>query len=123
MAIRPSIYIGLGGTGIMAVSYAKKLYEEAYKGVENIPGQIAFAAIDFDLAAPEDPGLATDMHDDFLSFSNVAAASPKTLYDVRSEKGDYAWMFPNNTRYIGNIISDGASQVRTYGRFLAEMIQ
>ena len=123
MAIRPSIYIGLGGTGIMAVSYTKKLYVEAYKGVENIPGQIAFAAIDFDLAAPEDPGLATDMHDDFLSFSNVAAASPKTLYDVRSDKGDYVWMFPNNTRYLGNVISDGASQVRTYGRFLTEMIQ
>lgn len=123
MAIRPSIYIGLGGTGIMAVSHTKKLYEEAYKGVENIPGQIAFIAIDFDLAAPKDPSLATDMHDDFLSFSNVAAASPKTLYDVRSEKGDYAWMFPCNTRYLGNIISDGASQVRTYGRFLTEMIQ
>ncbi len=123
MAIRPSIYIGLGGTGIMAVSHAKKLYEEAYKGIDNIPGQIAFAAIDFDLAAPEDPSLAADMHDDFLSFANVAAASPKTLYDVRSEKGDYAWMFPNNTRYLGNIISDGASQVRTYGRFLTEMIQ
>lgn len=68
MAIRPSIYIGLGGTGLTAVSYAKKLYEQAYKGVDNIPGQIAFAAVDFDLAAPEDPNLATDMHDDFLSF-------------------------------------------------------
>lgn len=123
MAIRPSIYIGLGGTGLTAVSYAKKLYEQAYKGVDNIPGQIAFAAVDFDLAAPEDPNLATDMHDDFLSFSNVAAASPKTLYDVRSERGDFAWMFPSNTRYLGNRISDGASQVRTYGRFLTEMIQ
>ena len=123
MAIRPSIYIGLGGTGLTAVSYAKKLYEQAYKGVDNIPGQIAFAAIDFDLAAPEDPNLATDMHDDFLSFANVAAASPKTLYDVRSERGDFAWMFPSNTRYLGNRISDGASQVRTYGRFLTEMIQ
>ena len=123
MAIRPSIYIGLGGTGLAAVSYAKKLYEQAYKGVDNIPGQIAFAAIDFDLAAPEDPNLATDMHDDFLSFANVAAASPKTLYDVRSQRGDFAWMFPSNTRYLGNRISDGASQVRTYGRFLTEMIQ
>lgn len=123
MAIRPSIYIGLGGTGIMAVSYTKKLFVDAYKGVDNIPRQIAFMAIDFDLAAPENPSLATDMHDDFLSFSSVSAASPKTLYNVRSQMGDYSWMFPSNSRYLGNIISDGASQVRTYGRFLTEMIQ
>ena len=123
MAIRPSIYVGLGGTGIMAVSHTKKLYEEAYNGVENIPEQIAFVFIDFDLSTPTDSHLAVDINDDFLSFANVAAASPKKLYDVRSQKGEYAWMFPNNTRYLGNNISDGASQVRTYGRFLTEMIQ
>ncbi len=123
MAIRPSIYIGLGGTGIKAISHTKKLYEEAYKGVENIPGQIAFAAIDFDLGAPKDPSLATDINDNFLSFANVSAASPKTLYDVRSKRGEYGWVFPSNVKFIGNKISDGASQVRTYGRFLTEMIQ
>ncbi len=115
--IRPSIYIGLGGTGIKAISQTKKLFEEAF-GKNNIPSQIAFAAIDFDLS--EDPNLPTSMHEDFLTVNN--AGSPRTLYEVRRKIGDYQWMFPGNSRYVGTLISDGASQVRTYGRFLTEMI-
>ncbi len=118
--IRPSVYVGLGGTGILAISYAKKLFEQAY-GKGNIPEQIAFAAIDFDLSAPDSTSLATDMHDDFLSL--YVAASPKQLYDAGVKRGEYQWMFGSNIRYIGERISDGASQVRTYGRFLSEMIQ
>lgn len=115
--IRPSIYVGLGGTGIKAVSQTKKMFEEAF-GKDNIPSQIAFAAIDFDLT--EDPNLPTSMRDDFLSVTN--AGSPRQLYEVRRQLGEYQWMFPGNSRFIGNLISDGASQVRTYGRFLTEMI-
>ena len=115
--IRPSIYVGLGGTGIKAVSQTKKMFEDAF-GKDNIPSQIAFAAIDFDLA--EDPNLPTPMREDFLSVTN--AGSPRQLYDVRRKLGEYSWMFPGNSRFIGNLISDGASQVRTYGRFLTEMI-
>lgn len=115
--IRPSIYVGLGGTGIKAVSQTKKMFEDAF-GKDNIPSQIAFAAIDFDLA--EDPNLPTPMREDFLSVTN--AGSPRQLYDVRRRLGEYTWMFPENSRFIGNLISDGASQVRTYGRFLTEMI-
>ena len=48
--IRPSIYIGLGGTGILAISQTKKMYEEEF-GVGKIPNQIAFLAIDFDKTA------------------------------------------------------------------------
>ncbi|MDR1527826.1 MAG: tubulin-like doman-containing protein [Dysgonamonadaceae bacterium] len=118
--IRPSIYIGIGGTGILAISKTKKMYEDAY-GKGKIPEQIAFAAIDFDLTAENDPNLATDMKDDFLSLKNLS--SPKQLYNVRSEQGEYSWMFGANTRFIGDRISDGASQVRTYGRFLTEMIK
>lgn len=115
--IRPSIYVGLGGTGIKAISQTKKMFEDAY-GKNNIPQQIAFAAIDFDLA--EDPNLPTSMHEDYLQVNN--AGSPRTLYEVRRKVGDFQWMFPGNANYIGNLISDGASQVRTYGRFLTEMI-
>jgi len=118
--IRPSIYIGLGGTGILAISKTKKMYEDAY-GKGNIPEQITFAAIDFDLTAENDPNLATDMRDDFLNLKTLG--NPKELYDARSELGEYAWMFGANTRFIGKRISDGASQVRTYGRFLTEMIK
>ena len=118
--IRPSIYIGLGGTGILAISKTKKMYEDAY-GKGNIPEQIAFAAIDFDLTMENDKNLATEMKEDFISLKNMSS-SPKQLYNVGSQQGDYTWMFPANTRFIQDRISDGASQVRTYGRFLTEMI-
>ncbi len=115
--IRPSIYVGLGGTGIKAISQTKKMFEDAF-GKDKIPSQIAFAAIDFDLAI--DPNLPTNMQEDFLSVKNTG--SPRQLYEVRHKQGEYQWMFPGNACYIGNLISDGASQVRTYGRFLTEMI-
>lgn len=115
--IRPSIYVGLGGTGIKSISQTKKMFEDAF-GKNNIPPQIAFAAIDFDLA--EDPNLPTSMHEDYLQVNN--AGSPRQLYEVRSRQGEYKWMFPCNANYIGTLICDGASQVRTYGRFLTEMI-
>lgn len=115
--IRPSIYVGLGGTGIKAISRTKKMFEEAF-GKGNIPQQIAFAAIDFDLA--EDPNLPTAMREDYLSIKN--SGSPRQLYEVRHKQGEYQWMFPVNAGYIGDLISDGASQVRTYGRFLTEMV-
>lgn len=118
--IRSSIYVGLGGTGILAISKTKKMYEDAY-GKGNIPEQIAFAAIDFDLTEVNNKILATDMRDDFLNFK--MAGSPKQLYSVRKEQGEYAWMPKTNTRFIGDRVVDGASQVRTYGRFLTEMIK
>ena len=123
MAIRPSIYIGLGGTGIMAVSCIKKLFVDAYKGVDNIPGQIAFIAIDFDSAAIYNSNLPADMHDDFLSFSSTAVTSSKTLYGVMNQMRDCSWMFPNNVRFLSPTVSDVVGQVRTSGRFLTEMVQ
>lgn len=120
MAIRQSVYVGIGGTGIMAISYAKKLFEDAY-GKGRIPQEIAFAAIDYDLGAPNDKNLATDMRDDFLKLYTIG--SPRQQYEVGVKRGKYNWVFPSNSTYIGDRVSDGASQVRTYGRFLSEMIQ
>ncbi len=115
--IRPSIYVGLGGTGIKSISKTKKMFEDAY-GEKNIPSQIAFAAIDFDLS--EDQNLPTSMHEDFLMIKNTS--SPRQLYDVRRKAGHFQWMFPGNSKFVGDLISDGASQVRTTGRFYTEMI-
>ncbi len=117
---RPSVYVGLGGTGIKAIAQAKKMFEDAY-GKGKIPGQIAFVAVDYDLSTPNSKDLATDIKDDFLGLN--IAASPKVLYDAGVERGEYKWVFGTNARFIGTRISDGASQVRTYGRFLSEMIQ
>ena len=119
MAIRPTIYVGLGGTGIRAIAQTKKHFEDAY-GKDNIPQQIAFLAIDFDLAAASDSTLATDVSSDFLQLN--VAANPQTLYKVGTSAGDYSWVFPGNAGYIASSISQGASQVRTTGRFYTEMI-
>lgn len=119
MAIRPTIYVGLGGTGIRAIAQTKKHFEDAY-GKDKIPQEVAFLAVDFDLAAANDATLATDVSSDFLSLR--VAADPRTLYKVGSNTGGYSWVFPGNTGYIADNISQGASQVRTTGRFYTEMI-
>ena len=118
LVIRPSIYIGLGGTGILAISQTKKMYEEEF-GVGNIPKQIAFIAIDFDKTAPNNPKLATDISVDFVQ--PPTGINPLGFYETGSEQGDYKWMFKNNTGFIAPRIEDGASQVRTTGRLYTEL--
>ena len=119
LVIRPSIYIGLGGTGILAISQTKKMYEEEF-GVGNIPKQIAFIAIDFDKTAPKDPKLATDISTDFMQIP--AGIDPRGFYEIGKEQGEYKWMSLNNTGFIAARIEDGASQVRTTGRLYTELV-
>ena len=120
MAVRPSLYIGLGGTGILAVSRAKKMFEDAF-GEGNIPEQIAFLAIDFDLTMDKDPRLATkSMKDDFLIIESNN--DPAKLYMEQSKNGLFSWLFKNNDRFIPSKIIDGARQVRTTGRLLTNII-
>lgn len=117
--MRPTIYIGLGGTGIRAIAQTKKMYEDAY-GVGKIPPQVAFIAVDFDLAAPTDKSLATNIAPDFLSLNILA--NPQQFYVEGAKQSDYKWVFKGNGRYIGKQIAEGASQVRTTGRFYTEMV-
>lgn len=119
LVIRPSIYIGLGGTGILAISQTKKMYEEEF-GKGNIPRQIAFIAIDFDKTAPRDPKLATDISSDYMQIPE--GIDPRGFYEIGKEQGEFKWMFSNNTGYIAPRIEDGASQVRTTGRLYSELI-
>ena len=64
-SMKPTIYLGLGGTGNLAISFAKRLYEEEY-GKGNIPDSIAFVTVDFQTDMDEDPSLATNISDDFI---------------------------------------------------------
>ena len=117
---RPSIYIGLGGTGIKAIAKTKKLYEEEF-GKKDIPPEIAFLAIDFDKMAVEDKELPTDIKNDFLQL--VAAVNPREHYRVQRESfNEYEWMFSQNSSYVDNLISNGAKQVRTTGRLYTEIV-
>lgn len=118
-SMKPTIYLGLGGTGNLAISFAKRLYEEEY-GKGNIPDSITFVTVDFQTDMDEDPSLATNISDDFIKIET--SADPNEFYKVRRENhGHYTWMFEANERNINNRISRGASQVRTTGRLYTEM--
>ena len=117
---RPSIYIGLGGTGILAIAQTKKLYEDEF-GVGKIPPEIAFLAIDFDNKAVESKDLATDVKGDFLQL--VTAVNPFEHYNsLHDQQNAFEWMFKGNTSYIDNSIENGAKQVRTTGRLYTEIV-
>lgn len=117
--MKPTIYLGLGGTGNLAISYAKRLYEEEY-GKDNIPSSVAFVTVDFQTDMDKDPGLATDISDDFIKIES--ASNPREFYRVRRENhGNFTWMFDGNTNNIDNRIAKGAKAVRTTGRLYTEM--
>ncbi len=118
--MKPTIYLGLGGTGNLAISYAKKLFEEEY-GKGEIPAGIAFLGVDYQTDMDEDPNLASDIKEDFYNIQS--GINPRQFYQIRSSQyGEFQWMFESNTGNIENSISKGARQVRTTGRLYSEMI-
>ncbi len=119
MKRRPSIYIGLGGTGIKAIAKTKELYEQEY-GVGNIPPEISFLAIDFDVTEPQKIQ-QTDLSGDYLAL--VSSVNPQQHYKIRKDQyNEYGWMFSSNSSYIDSRISNGAKQVRTTGRLYTEIV-
>ncbi len=117
--MRPSIYIGLGGTGIRILAAIKKHYEDVY-GKGNIPPIVNFLAIDFNLAEINNPELPTSLEEDALLIPYNG--SPIQHFAVQEKRGAYNWLFPGNTASLAHRISDGACQVRTTGRFYTEYI-
>lgn len=63
--IRRSVYIGLGGTGVRAIAQTKKKFEDTF-GKGNIPGQIAFLALDFDVAELAARDYQTDIAENII---------------------------------------------------------
>lgn len=119
MAIRPSVYIGLGGTGIKAIAQTKKLYEEEFGG--KIPPEVAFLGIDFDNKQAVDKDLPADVSGDYLQL--VSAVNPAEHYRVGHEQNNqFNWMFSGNSSFIDKNIMNGAKQVRTTGRLYTEIV-
>ena len=118
--MKPTIYLGLGGTGNLAISCAKKLYEDEW-GVGNIPPSVAFVTVDFQTDMDQDTGLATNISNNFIKIET--SSNPRDFYRVRRENyGQYAWMFEGNAGNVDNRISKGAKAVRTTGRLYTEMV-
>jgi hypothetical protein len=119
--LRRSIYIGIGGAGVKAIAYTKKMFEEAF-GVGNIPQQIQFLAIDSDREVSLDKSLPTDIEENLLLIGNAGvAADLRSWYDLRKSQGMFDWMLPVNEQYIPRHAGFGAGQKRTNGRFLLEL--
>ncbi len=113
MATRPTLYIGLGGTGIQAIAHTKKMFEDEF-GRGNIPPVIQFLAIDFDMSAPDRP----DLHDDFVWLDKHV--DYRALYEVGRMRNVYPWLFEDSGLFIPPFVRYGAGQRRTTGRFLFE---
>ena len=112
--MKPTIYIGLGGTGIYAISHVKKMYEDTF-GVGNIPPQIAFVVLDYDYCVYTSQSLATPMKDDAVPLNYNG--DPRDYYRAHVENGAFNWMFEGNTN---SLITNKVCFVRTTGRFYTE---
>ncbi|MBQ6862555.1 MAG: hypothetical protein IJN98_08095 [Alistipes sp.] len=117
--MRPSIYIGLGGTGIRILAAIKKQYEDVY-GKGNLPPIVNFLAIDYNLADIKNPELSTSIEEDALLIPYIG--SPREEYfEAQEKRGAYNWLFPGNTVSLAHRISDGSVH-RTNGRFYTEYL-
>lgn len=117
--MKPTIYLGIGGTGIKTLAHVKYQFEKEY-GVGNIPQEIAFVGFDFQTNMDEDPSLVTDISEDFITVQ--VAANPIQTYEVgRNEHNKYQWMHKANEMNVDDKILKGARQVRTTGRLYTEI--
>ena len=110
--MRPTIYIGLGDTGIRAIAQTKKEFEDVY-GVGMVPPCIAFLAVDSDSSILEDKTLATSVKDNF-----VEGLEPQAI----AERIDRCWQqllaiigLENNIVdfHIVSSLADGAGSLIT----------
>ncbi len=117
--MKPTIYLGIGGTGIKTLAHIKHQFEKEY-GVGNIPQEIAFVGFDFQTNMDEDPSLVTDISEDFITVQ--VAANPIQTYEVgRDRQNKYQWMHKANEMNLDDRILKGAHQVRTTGRLYTEI--
>lgn len=114
--IRRSIYIGIGGAGVKAIAYTKKMFEDEF-GAGNIPKGIQFLTIDSDPSVLDD--LATDMTSDFIPIGKYPFV--RRAYHMCKDRGQCDWMPLENEEYIPDLAYEGARQVRTNGRLFLEL--
>ncbi len=117
--MKPTIYIGLGGTGIKAVSHTKKMYEDMY-GVGNIPPHIAFLVLDY-YSAYTSPALATSIEDDAVPLNYNG--DPRDYYRAHVENGAFNWMFEGNSLFFKSNVPMYPPPYRTTGRFYTELLR
>lgn len=113
MKHRPTLYIGLGGTGCQTLVHIQKIFTDEY-GKGNIPGHIRFVGIDTD-PFPEQQLLETFIH------IRPGFTSPREYYGMQKEMntGKCDW-YPNKTNLLPGQ-TNGVASNRSNARFLLEM--
>ena len=116
--IRRSIYIGLGDTGVRAIAHTKKMFEDTF-GKGNVPPQIEFLALDFDVASLTSGELAAEISENIIPIP--MHLSPLKEYQEGVANGCYSWMLQENEPLIPRFMAEGTKQARTNGRLFAEI--
>lgn len=116
--MKPTIYLGIGGTGIKTLAQVKYQFEKEY-GVGSIPKEVAFVGIDFQTGIVDNPSLVTDISEDFIYLDlDIDLGS---FYEVgRDRQNKYQWMHTANEIDIDRRMHR-TSQVRTTGRLNTEL--
>ena len=115
--ITKTLYIGLGGTGVMAILRTKQCFLDTYG---EIPKMIGFLAIDTDGQAKNKFIISAKHGKVALDHNELLVCSvPMALQVYTNNRNLYSWIPSVNTDSLKTISADGAGQVRSNGRFIA----
>ncbi|MBW4671797.1 MAG: zinc-ribbon domain-containing protein [Cyanomargarita calcarea GSE-NOS-MK-12-04C] len=114
----PTVIVGVGGTGVEALSRVRRLVEETYGSLKNFP-IISFLTIDTDKDYKvNNPGAAGSPLQDHEK--HWASVSGKEVNDIMSNTSKYPWIeswFPKELERNIGALEAGAGQIRACGRF------
>ena len=112
--IRRSLFIGLGGTGMKALLYTKKMFVETYG---EVPDMVGFLGVDTDGGEYKKtiPSIRGDVSLEPSEQTQILVRQdPQPVYTKNVAR--FAWFPPENLRNLVNM-TIGAGAIRSNGRF------
>jgi len=114
----PTVLVGVGGTGVEALSRVRRLAEESYGSLKKFP-LISFLTIDTDkdykVSNPEAAGSPLQDYEKYW-----ASVSGREVSDMMSNMSKFPWIeswFPKELERNIGALEAGAGQIRACGRF------